>query len=36
MCSLALRDRMRHYSDEEREGMIENSFKIFVQLLKNP
>jgi len=36
MCSLALRDRMRHYSDEEREGMIENSFKIFIQLLKNP
>ena len=35
MCSLALRDRMKHYTEEEREGMIENSFKIFIQLLKN-
>ena len=35
MCSLALRDRMKHYTEEEREGMIEKSFKIFIQLLKN-
>lgn len=35
MCTLALRDRMKHYSEEEREGMIEKSFKIFIQLLKN-
>jgi AcrR family transcriptional regulator len=35
MCSLALRDRMKHYAEEEREGMIEKSFKIFIQLLKN-
>ena len=35
VCSLALRDRMKHYTEEEREGMIEKSFKIFVHLLKN-
>jgi AcrR family transcriptional regulator len=35
MCSLELRDRMKHYTEEEREGMIEKSFKIFIQLLKN-
>jgi AcrR family transcriptional regulator len=35
MCTLALRDRMKHYTEEEREGMIEKSFKIFIQLLKN-
>ncbi len=35
MCSLTLRDRMKHYTEEEREGMIEKSFKIFIQLLKN-
>ncbi|HPH46470.1 MAG TPA: TetR/AcrR family transcriptional regulator [Chryseolinea sp.] len=36
MCSLALRDRMKHYTEEEREHMIEKSFKIFIQMLKNP
>ena len=35
MCSLALRDRMKHYTEKEREGMIENSFKIFIQLIRN-
>ena len=35
MCSLTLRDRMKHYSEEERETMIPKSFKIFIQLLKN-
>jgi hypothetical protein len=35
MCSLELRDRMKHYTEEERAGMIEKSFKIFIQLLKN-
>jgi AcrR family transcriptional regulator len=35
MCSLELRDRMKHYTQEEHEGMIEKSFKIFIQLLKN-
>jgi len=35
MCSLALRDRMKHYTEKEREGMIENSFKIFIQLIRS-
>ena len=35
MCSLELRDRMKHYTKEEREGMIGKSFKIFIQLMKN-
>lgn len=34
MCSLVLRDRMKHYTEEEREGMIDKSFKIFIQLMK--
>jgi AcrR family transcriptional regulator len=34
MCSLALRDRMRIYPEEEREKMLEKSFKMFKQILQ--
>lgn len=33
MCSLSLRERMRHYPEEEHEEMKEKSFRIFVQML---
>jgi AcrR family transcriptional regulator len=34
MCSLALRDRMRMYPEEERESMQMKSFEIFKQMLR--
>ena len=33
MCSLGLRNRMKHYPDEDHEAILEKSFKIFVQML---
>jgi AcrR family transcriptional regulator len=33
LCSLVLRDRMKHYPEEEKEAIVEKSFKIFVQML---
>jgi AcrR family transcriptional regulator len=34
MCSLVLRDRMKIYEEDQREKMVEKSFKIFKQILE--